>query len=371
MDEMQASSTAQPVLSMSWLGRLGRFGNQLFQYAFLRICALNAGASVQCRGWVGEALFGLQDERVSRRLPPAIEGEEPGMGPLDIVPEGVLYLERTAGTKSRRVGPGALDDGLAGVNLFGFFQFHTRHYRPYRDYFSSLFRPVPDLAEALQGGLHRLRSRGKTVVGVHLRRGDFFEATRLAFAVVFPAAWYARWLETVWDDLEDPVLLVCSDDLDSVLPVFQKFSPVTSRDLNVVLPERMQGLGVDFYVDFWLLSQCDVVAISNGSFGIMACMLNQRGHRFVRPNPVLDASLVSFDPWDSEPILWFGNDRSKWIKSLAGALWTTWRTQGAWAALKCLCWHYPMGWAKHGAIRAYFRYKLYFTPAPMDRSQTR
>ena len=365
---MQESSTARPVLSMSWLGRLGRFGNQLFQYAFLRICARNGGASVQCRGWAGETLFGLQDERVGQVLPPAIEGEEPGRGPLDIVPEGILYMERRAGAKSRRVGPGALEHGLAGVNLFGFFQFHTRHYRPYRDYISSLYCPVPDLEKDLRGGLDRLRSRGKTVVGIHLRRGDFFEAARLAFAVVFPAEWYARWLESVWDELEDPVLLVCSDDLESVLPAFEKFCPVTSRDLDVVLPERMRGQGVDFYVDFWLLSQCDLVAISNGSFGITACLLSERAREFVRPSPALDGTLVSFDPWDCEPILWFGSDRSQWIKSLGGAVWTTWRTLGAWGALKCLCWHYPMGWLKHAAVRAYFRWKLYRMSAPMDAS---
>ena len=31
--------TSEPVLTMSSIGKLGRFGNQLFQYAILRICA--------------------------------------------------------------------------------------------------------------------------------------------------------------------------------------------------------------------------------------------------------------------------------------------------------------------------------------------
>ena len=37
-----------PVVTMSSLGRLGRFGNQIFQYAFLRICANESGARVEC-----------------------------------------------------------------------------------------------------------------------------------------------------------------------------------------------------------------------------------------------------------------------------------------------------------------------------------
>jgi protein subunit release factor A len=48
----------QAVLTMSSIGKLGRFGNQLFQYAFLRICAERSGARIECPPWVGQALFG-------------------------------------------------------------------------------------------------------------------------------------------------------------------------------------------------------------------------------------------------------------------------------------------------------------------------
>ena len=34
-----AEPSAPPVLALACLGRLGRFGNQLFQYAFARIVA--------------------------------------------------------------------------------------------------------------------------------------------------------------------------------------------------------------------------------------------------------------------------------------------------------------------------------------------
>jgi hypothetical protein len=55
---------------MSSLGRLGRFGNQIFQYAFLRICANESGARVgneaSCPRSVG-ALFGSKP-RLSAEL---------------------------------------------------------------------------------------------------------------------------------------------------------------------------------------------------------------------------------------------------------------------------------------------------------------
>jgi hypothetical protein len=62
-----------PVLTMSSIGQLGRFANQLFQYAFLRICAQQSGARVECPAWIGQTLFGHQDAPISQRLPPAIE----------------------------------------------------------------------------------------------------------------------------------------------------------------------------------------------------------------------------------------------------------------------------------------------------------
>ena len=58
---------------MSSLGKLGRFGNQLFQYAFLRICAEKSGARVECPPWIGQTLFGHKDATISQQLPPAIE----------------------------------------------------------------------------------------------------------------------------------------------------------------------------------------------------------------------------------------------------------------------------------------------------------
>ena len=50
-----------PVLAISCLGRLGRFGNQLFQYSFIRIVADANGYRVLCPPWLGARVFGLSD----------------------------------------------------------------------------------------------------------------------------------------------------------------------------------------------------------------------------------------------------------------------------------------------------------------------
>jgi hypothetical protein len=164
-----------PVLTMSSIGQLGRFANQLFQYAFLRICAEKSGARVECPLWIGQTLFGHQDAPISKRLPPAIEMKDRAVEQslFDVVPAFIPYIEKLADAKSLRVGSDAIETGLSDVDLWGFFQFHTRYLKPHQQYFRSLFQPVNDLKLALDDGLKLLRSKGKTIVGIHLRRSDY------------------------------------------------------------------------------------------------------------------------------------------------------------------------------------------------------
>ena len=84
----------EPVISMSSLGDLGRFGNQLFQYAFLKICAKKSNARMECSPWIGQTLFGLEDAPISKRLPLAVEKSYYGPNLFDYIPEFILYIEK-------------------------------------------------------------------------------------------------------------------------------------------------------------------------------------------------------------------------------------------------------------------------------------
>ena len=342
------------VLTMASIGKFGRFGNQLFQYAFLRICAEKSGARIECPTWVGQTLFGHQDAPISKRLPPAIEcrGEEVSL--FDVIPELTPYIEKLADAKSSRVGSDGLNAGLANVDLWGFFQFHTRYFKPHQQYFRSLFQPVDDLKLALDKGLATLRSKGKTIVGIHIRRGDYLTQQRAGFTLVFPTKWYCEWLEGLWSDLEDPVLLLCSDDLDSIVADFAKFSPVTTGDLKIQLPDGMEEL--DFYADFYMLTQCDVVCSSNSNFSFVACMLNQQATMFVRPHWDFSSRFIVFDPWDSDPILYIGTP-PKFFKSVSDSIHITYTTQGTLAVLKSIFLYFPRSLIKEWLLRAYLRYK--------------
>jgi hypothetical protein len=354
----EAESRSQPVLTMSSIGKLGRFGNQLFQYAFLRICAEKSGARVECPPWIGQTLFGHNDAVISKRLPPAIERKDIGESLFDIIPEFIPYIEKLANAKSARVGSEALEHGLVNVDLWGFFQFKTRFLEPHKQYFRSLFQPVTPIKLPLEDALNILRSQGKTIVGIHIRQGDYITEARAGFTLVFPAKWYCEWLDGIWDELENPVLFVCSDDLDSILPEFEKFSPVTAKDLDVKLPERMNNLNIEFYIDFFMLSNCDILCISNSIFSFVACMLNDRGQMFVRPHWDFSSKFVLFDPWNSEPLLLLGSKEPKFFKSLYDTLYITYITQGFWAMIKCLFIYVPKSRIKGWVLRAYLGYQI-------------
>jgi len=255
---------------MSTLGRNGRFANQLFQYAFLRICAGRRGAAVQTSPWAGREIFGFRDPLVDAVAPVVIDGERAA--------DPELYLNR--------------DDPIGGhVEFRGFFQYDTRHYRPHREYLRRLFRLDPKLRRLFDEVIARLRAPGRPLVALHLRRGDyghdqFFRA---------PARWYAEWLQDGASS-GNPVVYLCSES-PAALAVHFPGRPLMHAGL---LPNLSPALA--FVLDFYILTQADEVAASNSSFSVMAAMLNERAGSFVRPT-LEDRRLVRFDPWNTSVVL--------------------------------------------------------------------
>ena len=259
----------QSVITMSSLGRNGRFANQLFQYAFLKCYGRTHGQRVETPAWIGQKLFGHADPAISRSLP---------------------ELRERSNLLTEALVPNA-PEPFRNVDFWGYFQYNTRYYAPQRDYFRSLFRPTPAVLAQVQPMVERLRRRGKTVVGLHLRRGDY----GYEHFFVAPTAWYLEWLRGLWPTLEDPVLFIASDEPAKVLADFAEFQPITAKDLGAPLP------GAEFYPDFHLLTQCDALAISNSSFSFAAALLNERATIFARPH-LPTAKLIPFNPWNSETI---------------------------------------------------------------------
>jgi hypothetical protein len=255
---------------MATLGRNGRFANQLFQYAFLRLCAGRRGAVVQTFPWAGREIFGFRDPIVDAVAPIVIDG--------DAAADPDLYLNR--------------DDPIGDhVEFRGFFQYHSRHYRPHRESIRRMFSMAPKLRALFDDVVARLRASGRPLVAVHLRRGDYGHAQFFRA----PARWYCDWLQSR-PVSGDPVVYLCSETPAPLAGHFPR-----QRIFHAgLLPNLSPALA--FLLDFYVLTQADEVAVSNSSFSFMAAMLNGRASAFVRPT-LEDRRLVPFDPWDAPVVL--------------------------------------------------------------------
>lgn len=278
---------------MSTLGQNGRFANQIFQYAFLKLYAREHNCRVETPEWIGRYLFGHMDPPISEQLP-IVRILLPQDKTSEIFPDALITDNPV---------PLLKNGSFRNMDFWGYFQFNTKYYAPYKDYFRSLFIPVPVIKTKLDDALNRLRSMGKTIVGLHLRRNDYGYNPFF----ITPTSWYKEWLEDQWKFLDQPILYIASDESDKVVRDFKEYNPVVAKDLNIYLPEA------EYYPDFYLLSQSDITAISNSSFSFAACMLNKHGRLFSRPH-LSTKKLIPFNPWNSE-VLFYDDEKIHSIES--------------------------------------------------------
>jgi len=255
-------------VQMTTLGANGRFGNQLLQYAFVKLYAERHQLALEVPDWIGRDLFDLDDPLPSVLLPVVDEAE------ADLF----AALQGRAGT-------------LRNANVRGYFAGSTRGWTGLEQDFRRLFAPGRRVRPLLEAALGRLRDGRRTLIAVHLRRGDFGYGRFW----VAPPAWYLDWLRELWPTLARPVLFVATEE-PGLLEAFAGFDPVGSHRLGCEIP------GADYLLDHYLLSQADHLAVSNSSFSFTAAMLNVRARRFFRPHPDRHA-MVAFDPWNAPVLL--------------------------------------------------------------------
>ena len=261
-------------ISMFTLGRNGRFGNQIFQYFFMRVYAQQRGLNVQTPAdWIGRRLYDLNDPPIREELPRWVDDK------YEVADSPTLNLRQP----------------LVNVDLWGYFQFPTSFYAPHRELFRSIFKPTASVRPILDAAWKKLQSRGKTIIGLHIRRGDYEDIHINPHHLIASNEMLRKWLREIWPLHEKPVLYLCSDALDRLLPEFAEFSPVTERDI---------GPGVDwayYLLDFDMLCRCHVVGISNSTFSFVPCMLSEHSDEFYRPT--FDGRMEKFDPWNALVLL--------------------------------------------------------------------
>ncbi len=235
-------------VSCQSLAYYGRFAHQLGDYLFMRWMADRYELTLETPDWVGQHIFELDDPLC-----------QPGRTP---VRRRFDWIDREVGARGVQA--------LVGRDFFS-----PSFYDPLPTNFSARAREVlrfrPQWTPLLAPCMEMLRTRGATVVALHLRLTD-----RSAESV--SVQWYLDWLRAVWPQLDRPVLYLASDDLAAVAGHFREFNLVCHDDLPV------QATGVEWLQDFYILSQADAVALSVGDFAVLACMLNPNAKVVMRPH---------------------------------------------------------------------------------------
>ena len=173
------AAAGKPRVSMSGLGQVGRFGNQLLQYAYLRFYAETAGCDVETNDWIGRDLFRLSDPFISRALP---------------------RLDEKNFDAGGAIAPGA--QPRTDVDLAGFFAFPTTKYVHRKVHFRELFRLQGAARAAFDKAWDAIARERRPVIVIHIRRSDFGYGRFW----ITPLEWYHSWLEQNWPRWRNPVL---------------------------------------------------------------------------------------------------------------------------------------------------------------------
>ncbi|WP_339149683.1 MULTISPECIES: alpha-1,2-fucosyltransferase [unclassified Sutcliffiella] len=279
----KSKKTKKNVVTMELLGKKGRFGNQIFQYAFLKIYEKKYNCTIQTPRWIGQTLFGHKDKPIRKKLSRITQQFNYGLSD-HIINKNPPYMN---------------------VDLEGYFQYHTSYYSPYKEFFQSLFVPITEIKKELDINIKDLKKSGNTIIGLHMRRGDYVRYTKLFSQkpnpfFITPTKWVLTWLEKNWKNLNNPVLYIASDDIDSIIGDFSDYNYISSVDsvkgFNLLLKEA------PYYLDHYILSQCDIMLISNSSFSFSASMLNNNANLFLRPD-IKSQKFIEYNPWNSEVLL--------------------------------------------------------------------
>jgi len=260
------------MIGFNHLGRLGRLGNQMFQYAALRGIANKQGVNY-CLPLYQEAvddgtgnmlkteLFNcFAMESVTQLNIQNIDKDRP------ILSEGSFHFNE-----------GMFSNSFDWVSLWGFFQ-SEKYFKHIEETIRKDFTFKDEILEPCEEMIENISDK---VVGLHIRRKDYLINPNHFFVGM---EYYEEALSKFSDDTE---VIVFSDD-----PQWCMEQELFADD-RFMVSENDNG-----YVDMCLMSMCSDFIIANSSFSWWAAWLANKG-RVIAPKkwfPNDDKSIVDLYP---------------------------------------------------------------------------
>ena len=229
------------MIAFSKLGKYGRLGNQLFQYAYLRSEAKRLGVKFYCPQWLGDTIFDLKDE-----------DERAGECVAD-----KAYVED-------RRNPGFNSSALEikdGTDVLGYFQTEKYFISPKEVHKWFSFRRDKFLElEKKYANIDFSKS-----VAIHLRLGDYKKSIPIYY---IPKRSFFRKALAIVDHGDN--ILVFSDNI----PAAQKY-------LGNIKGNFIYIQGNSDFEDLYLMIKCADIICSASSFSWWAAYLNDSDDRTV------------------------------------------------------------------------------------------
>jgi hypothetical protein len=196
-------------LCFHMLGKYGRLGNQMFQYASLKGIAYKNGYKFLIpKGSHSLSCFELPfDEIETEKITEHFDKEY-------VEPDGNLCFEQ---------GLFKIPDG---VSLTGYFQ-NTQYFSHIEQEIRKDFSFKEEIISEARASLEKFCKNGQTPVSVHVRRGDY-----LQFPDVFPIPslqYYQKAMQKIRETVENPLFLFFTDDKIWVQQNFEKY-PLSNND---------------------------------------------------------------------------------------------------------------------------------------------
>ena len=234
----------QTMFCMTRLGQMGRMGNQLFQYAFLRTLARRRGTQFFCPPWIGDQIFTLDD--AAERSPTADYRHD--------------FKDRHLGYDPQA------ETAPDGTDYEGNFE-SWRYFSANENDVRSWYRFRPEMTQRVRSKYTGLPL--SEMACFHLRFGDYrrFPAKLVFFSPA--AAYYHRAVAT----LSPRRIAVFSDDLPA------------ARNLLAGLPVESDFIdGNEAWEDLYLMTQCGAHVVSASTFSWWGAWLaTARDKRVIRP----------------------------------------------------------------------------------------
>ncbi|MBF0452307.1 MAG: tetratricopeptide repeat protein [Candidatus Magnetomorum sp.] len=246
-------SDYQGVISMNDLGIRGRLGHQIQYYLGLKKYARKHNYCLEVSDWLGRYLFEGCDDPFVSDIYDTIDSTDPAF---------IRSTEDNCSPPKKK------------FNLRGSC-FHMPTTSEEKQHIQQLLKLRPFWRKKLEPCITRLKKHHKTLLTIHVRRGDFIKDGRY----VPSNQVYLKWLEKIWPDLDQPVLYLSSDEAEKIQADYWKFNPFIGRDFGKIFCFD------DFLTDFYVLSHSDIVVVAQSSFSRIAAMCNEKCSQFYRVNP--------------------------------------------------------------------------------------